>query len=409
MDLTVSLIICASFTFIDLLFYIYYLIFRVYRLMNGGRQNTDQKFYNRFAGFFLVLSFIFLLIICVVGSSVCEDFFTDTFLPGFILIIFFIATYFGEKNKKNGLVTASVWYFGTSDTFLMMYSFPFFYFTLLGDCTVFSSSYLDPNHNADAGIYVFTVFFVSIILFIIFAYCSHFVFTLENYLAGGGTDAGSSEENFSDDGNSDEFRSYSKGGYGSSAGDSAGGSSGDTVNSGSGDFGYSRGASGSGSDVNLGLGAGSGEYDGSMNDSTGSSDMYSSGRDSAEYSGFEPASESDEGIGAENLHDSDSADSGKVFISMYSRKPYTSPQNLTAELREAYSVLEVAADAPSAVVHESYKKLVTRYKKELVLISREFNILGRRKEIRCKKKLEIVQDAWKTVAKARSISYVRIN
>ncbi len=409
MDFTFSLIICACITFTDLLFYAYYLIFRVYRLMNGGRQSTDQEFYNRFAGFFLVLSFIFLLVLCITGSAVSDAFFLDTFMLGFILIMFFIATYIGEKNKKNGLVTGSVWYFGTSDTFLMMYSFPIFYFTVLCDCTVFADYYLDSNNDVDAGIYVFTVFFVSIILFIIFAYCSHFVFTRENYLAGRGTVADNSEEKFSGDESSEKFRSCSRGGSGAYADDSAGGNYGDNRRSGVGEYGYSDGAGSSGSDVNSGFMADSEEYGADLADNTGSSNPYGSGRDKAGYDGSESAPETDESAGYENAKISDPDDPGKVYASMYSREPYTSPQNLTSELRDAYSVLEVAVDAPSAVVHESYRNLVIRYRKELTLITRGNNILGRRKEIRSKKKLEIVQDAWKTVANARSISYVRIN
>lgn len=78
-------------------------------------------------------------------------------------------------------------------------------------------------------------------------------------------------------------------------------------------------------------------------------------------------------------------------------------QNISDDLRDAYSVLCVSPDAPTAAVHRSFRDLVAKYNLELENIGRDSSLTAMRREIQCRKMLQLVQNAWKTVATARKI------
>ena len=113
----------------------------------------------------------------------------------------------------------------------------------------------------------------------------------------------------------------------------------------------------------------------------------------------------------ENAHkkSGESSDSAPSYKSSYSDSPFTRFQNMTDELKDAYIVLGVAADAPSAAVFSSYRNLVSKYNVELREIGSRNNEYSVRRGIRCRKRLDIVQNAWKTITMARAIRYVRFD
>ncbi len=87
----------------------------------------------------------------------------------------------------------------------------------------------------------------------------------------------------------------------------------------------------------------------------------------------------------------------------YGREAYSKSQNMTDELRDAYSVLCVRPDAPTSAVHRSFRELSAKYSQELENIGRDSSLTAMRREIQCRKMLQLVQDAWKTVSDARNI------
>lgn len=141
--------------------------------------------------------------------------------------------------------------------------------------------------------------------------------------------------------------------------------------------------SGTGTDADAGSGAGFGSSSELQTDA----DLYS---------------------GNESENSDKSTDSESLYESSYSDRPFTRSQVMTDELKEAYITLGVAADTPSASVYSCYINLASECNLELTEIGLNGEY-SRRRRIRCRKRQDLVQNAWKTVTRARAIRYIRFD
>lgn len=125
-------------TVAEIVFFMYYLIFRVYRYWDyyGELEAHVQLFFNRIAGVFLLLSGICAVILYILGC-LTWDYFMDG-IGTFDLVIFVAAMlpFFRKvkENKKRNSGIAdeeAVKSYLLNDRFLMVYSFMIFYVTVM--------------------------------------------------------------------------------------------------------------------------------------------------------------------------------------------------------------------------------------------------------------------------------------
>ena len=104
-------------------------------------------------------------------------------------------------------------------------------------------------------------------------------------------------------------------------------------------------------------------------------------------------------------YDRDSAHHETLCTNPYENltESYSGIQNLTDDLKESYSVFDSAHDAPTASVYDRYLKLSDKYGRELKSLSRGNSHFRRRKEIQIRKKIEMVEKAWRLIAEARNL------
>jgi hypothetical protein len=125
-------------TAVEFVFFIWYLIFRVYRYRDcyGDLEDPVQAFFNRITGVFLLLSGICGVILYILGCLTWDYFMDGIGTFDFVIFVTAMLPFFRkvmENKKRNSRISGEETLKSRvlNDRFMMMYSFMIFYVTVM--------------------------------------------------------------------------------------------------------------------------------------------------------------------------------------------------------------------------------------------------------------------------------------